>query len=476
MNLFDFSAPISITVIIEESNDELPDKNNRKGQGKNLNSKCDKKLRGELFNDQTALEKTSISIENDAISADTSTEMGKSPISTTAKQNLCSKEICDDKENKAKCKGLCTNNSIVGISKIFSSVNDRQGWAMYVMNLLDKVSTGLILVMRAYYYDSSRRYKTLQQFKNHIYSSSHSTTESIILPNEKNKIFIEKFIDMTVTNAIKVLGWKCERKHVKPFYDEMIAWSKRKMYQMEEASGNTVISKDRKNTQIVNKNNNINSNDNIDEEVIFIEDSTQKKRDSKDIRYSKIETKKNSKGKLGVHSNKINKKEVIVDSQTRQNKNHGSRINKINTVLVENTFTNCQVIEDNVKSQGINKKGKNDKINENEEGKNDVVINNNKKLIDQLVAPLRPVNFSHSTVATASPLNLNAHNSTCIFSYGPPGQEVSINIGKDTLVYWSSKQSCNLIGNNTTNVVHIIIFVLGIYFLPFSQIYLESVQ
>uniref|UniRef100_A0A2A4J8Q1 Uncharacterized protein n=1 Tax=Heliothis virescens TaxID=7102 RepID=A0A2A4J8Q1_HELVI len=118
-------------------------------------------------------------------------------------------------------------------------MNDQQPVTTFVEDLLKKISEHLLLIMRIFYHygakrasnvgNSESREKIFRFIRNHYFELSFNTVETIILPQEHNVTFMNHFLDKTVEIANeKPHNWVCHRGHVRPFFMDLIRWTKQK--------------------------------------------------------------------------------------------------------------------------------------------------------------------------------------------------------------------------------------------------------
>ncbi|CAB3261371.1 unnamed protein product [Arctia plantaginis] len=243
MKQYDFNSPINVTMMFEECEDEALFQNVLREIKENDAIKQDKTEK------PTSNTKVQTSIENlhknytrakqvSLQNMDNKLPENSSPfheVSYTSKTLKVNQSILIQKN----CSSKTTENMKNSMYEKCQSDNNKETTDRNIKTLLDIVSENLILVMRLYYnyyYDNCKKdpptaanlSKQFDKCKAHFFDLSYSTVVSLILPEENNKKFVENFLNKTVADASKVLQGKCERKHVEPFYNEMIEWVKKK--------------------------------------------------------------------------------------------------------------------------------------------------------------------------------------------------------------------------------------------------------
>ncbi|CAH1638156.1 unnamed protein product [Spodoptera littoralis] len=105
---------------------------------------------------------------------------------------------------------------------------------------LNKLSELLAFVIQSHYLYSLKRntisdtvkYNNKKKFveaKAHYFDLAFDIVESIIIPQEHNHNFIDKFSDNTVNIANgKSYPWRCQKSHIKSLLNHLIKWTKQK--------------------------------------------------------------------------------------------------------------------------------------------------------------------------------------------------------------------------------------------------------
>ncbi|CAH0715626.1 unnamed protein product, partial [Brenthis ino] len=138
------------------------------------------------------------------------------------------------------------NNRIVhNTNELASNVNYQTIERKKITTLLDTLSKNLIRVI-SLGYDTYNNYKNDRlmfekaknnylQFKNNIFEVSYVITESIILPQENNYFFIEKFINRTLEIANNVIAnnHDVSRELLLNIIADLINWTKQKKKVLE---------------------------------------------------------------------------------------------------------------------------------------------------------------------------------------------------------------------------------------------------
>ncbi|XP_075977851.1 uncharacterized protein LOC142977669 [Anticarsia gemmatalis] len=256
MAKYDFSTPINATVIFEDSDEDAPliDEDqieiNEKNPSLQLNVQAyTEKEQANHMSDvrkPVLLKKETIDEvleQNPTPPAKNINYSSAITESTQTLNNPGSTEITSPHKTNENVNRTSTHNIGSGEtydkshyqSDTFQQISDTEELTTYVKDLLNTLSEHLILVIKYHYYYQNlyQQSKVTQQLatylnklKSHFFNLSYSILVSIILPQEKNEIFIETFIDKTVSDANKTLLWKCDRTLVERFYKEMVQWAK----------------------------------------------------------------------------------------------------------------------------------------------------------------------------------------------------------------------------------------------------------
>lgn len=255
MKRYDFSSPINITMIFEEDQDE-PLFQNASSEDNENDDICQDKTENNNTNAFTRVQSPFENLQkNDAIANQEPAFYHENPLQNI--DNMLPENSSPTSKGTGK---TCEVNLSTSVQKYCNSNTTENIEHMYVIGqsgtnkeaidrnikvLLDIVSENLTMVMRLYYnsyYGMQKKNpaeadKFLQKFHKyqaHFFGLSYSTVVSLILPEEKNEIFVDKLLNKIVADANKVIQGRCERKHVEPFYNQMIEWVKKKRDQLKK--------------------------------------------------------------------------------------------------------------------------------------------------------------------------------------------------------------------------------------------------
>lgn len=262
---YDFNAPIDVEMIFEDSDNDDPSIQSALSEHENINEnnkqapveQCVTKPKtdNKQFKDQINIEslnKSMLSLnqisnvlpckhsieksknnENNILNNKKNAEIG---------MNLKDVEHCHNQnESDANQHALILlDNDTVNEGSLpsTSGSNDHhEPVTTFIEDLLNKLSEHIVLIMQSFYHygvkrnneDNKKREDVFHFIKSHFFELSYSTVESIFLPQEQNESFINQFLDNTVLIANnKALRWRCHRGHVRPFFKELMTWTKEK--------------------------------------------------------------------------------------------------------------------------------------------------------------------------------------------------------------------------------------------------------
>lgn len=241
MAQYDFSNPIQVTMIFEEDNDEMTyNINTLKEQNQNKSQKGTQKNCLEELNAKThAVMNIDLTEEERTCEDILYSSNAKGTTQVTSPLDPIDR-ITNVRAQKAK-KNVDSNKNIFNAYPEETNNSPQSALPNFIKHLLHTVSQHIILIMRPYYNYYCRNNnamdinleKRMNKIKAHFFNLSYSTVVSVILPQEKNELFMNKLFDKTVCDANVIFKWKCERRHVEPFYKEMIDWTKQKKEQLK---------------------------------------------------------------------------------------------------------------------------------------------------------------------------------------------------------------------------------------------------
>lgn len=252
MKNFDVNAPFEVEITFEESvgddvsfqnalseQETIKDKNNNK---QITHEKCETIKNGTSSGNQINHEdfnKTMLSLKPideliEDMVAQNNVNIGKNA------------EIIqiDDLGNRNEKKSNDTQHAIIDNtinneeSVPVGQINDHHQPAnTFVEDLLNKLSEHIVFIIEKFYQYAVKRGNTdiktneklFHVIKCYYFELSYTIVESIILPQEQNESFMNKFLDNTVLIANrKFKTWKCRRGHVLTFLKELITFAKNK--------------------------------------------------------------------------------------------------------------------------------------------------------------------------------------------------------------------------------------------------------
>lgn len=269
MAKFDFKTPVKITLLFEDSDDDLEIVNENHQAGN-----FETEINNSTLEENSRKKNLQIETESQQNSKDSNETLLKQLMNATLKDLLnktCrtgnqSKENELDKTipnlqidkpgnifNEPVCK--CKISSEASFKQpayfTFGAQNKTRQTKQYVAHhhdhttraplslggdLLNTLSENLISVMVSFYHyrlnkkdgdDYQKRKEAFIQLKDHYFELSYHTMVSIIIPQEHNKYFTNIFLQNTVTIANNKPGLgTCHRGHLEPIFIELLIWSK----------------------------------------------------------------------------------------------------------------------------------------------------------------------------------------------------------------------------------------------------------
>ncbi|KAF9418813.1 hypothetical protein HW555_004480 [Spodoptera exigua] len=258
---YDFSVPTDVTIIYEDNECSLQD--NIEEQ-ENLENEIDNKdiFIGEtLVEERANLAKLSLDINDTQINAPILEEIRE--LNNT--ENVIINSNCKNAQlnnnhigtnhfqNDNKTNGnsdLYTASKTIAnkeasISKETEINNHELPVNMETESKLNQLSELLTYVIQTYYLHSlnknTRSDRTSKRkffaAKAHYFDLAFKTVESIIIPQEDNSYFIDKFLDKAVSIAnAKPYPWKCQKYHIKSLLTHLIKWTKQKRVYLNNIS------------------------------------------------------------------------------------------------------------------------------------------------------------------------------------------------------------------------------------------------
>ncbi|CAH0585789.1 unnamed protein product [Chrysodeixis includens] len=287
MERFDFKEPVKITLLFEDSDDdvEIVNENNQKVQSDNNSNEED----NTTFEESSETENIPSKTESQQKGKESNESLLKQILTDTT-NNLMNKESCIDNQfNANKLDRSFPNGVIDNPGNILheprpeheistkasheqpptatieaqSVSNQAESYVTHYQgrepvslldDLLNTLSEHLIIVMHSYFRyrihrtggdDYPQREKVYRLIKHHFFEISYHTTVSVIIPQEHNKRFTNTFLENTVTIAnTKSKVWKCHRGHLEPIFIELLRWVKNKKSMIDRVSSHFNVDKD----------------------------------------------------------------------------------------------------------------------------------------------------------------------------------------------------------------------------------------